>query len=85
MVFPIFIDKDTWPVNSPNLNLLDYCMWDESAQAINWDKVTLKSSLIAELKRDEKKISLDVVGEDCSVWTNRLYRMTQNDGNYLRE
>ena len=32
-----------------------------------------------------KKIRLDVVRESCSVWTNRLYRMTQNDGNYLRE
>ena len=83
--FPSFIDKDTWPANSPDLNPLDYCIWDEFAQAINWDKVTSKSSLIAELKRGVKKIRLDVVRESCSVWTNRLYRMTQNDGNYLRE
>ena len=74
--FPSFIDKDTWPANSPDLNPLDYCIWNEFAQAINWDKVTSKSSLIAELKRGVKKIRLDVVRESCSVWTNRLYRMT---------
>ena len=82
--FPSFLDKDTWPANNLDLNPLDYCIWDEFAQAINWDKVTSKSSLIAELKRDVKKIRLDVIRENCSVWTNRLYRMAQNDGNYLR-
>ena len=83
--FPSCIDKDTWPANTPYLNPLDCCIWDEFAQTINWDKATSKSSLIAEFKRGVKKIRLDVVRESCSVWTNRLYRMTQNYGNYLRE
>ena len=80
-----FLDKDIWPDNSPELNPLGYCIWDEFAQPINWNKMTSKSSLIAELKRGVRKIRLDVVRESCSIWTNRLYRMTQNDGNYLRE
>lgn len=83
--FPAFIDKDTWPSNSPDLNPLDYCIWDEFAHAVNWQKVTSKATLITELKRAVKLIRLDVVRESCSVWTNRLYRMVQNDGNYLRE
>ena len=29
--FPSFIDKDIWPANSPDLNPLDYCIWDEFA------------------------------------------------------
>ena len=83
--FPSFIDKDIWPENSSYLNPLDYFIWDEFAEAIGWNKVSSKSSLIAELKRSVKKIRLDVVRESCSVWTNRLYHMTQNDENYLRE
>ena len=83
--FPSFIDTYTWPANSPDLNPLDYCIWDEFVQPINWDKVTSKSSLIAKLKRGVKKIRLGVVRKSCSVWMNRLYCMTQNDGNYLRE
>ena len=68
------------------LNPLDYCIWDKFAQAIiNLDKVTSKSSLIAELKRDVKKFRLDVVRESCLVCTNRLYFMTQNDGNDFKE
>lgn len=26
--FPSFIDKDHWPPNSPDLNALDYCIWE---------------------------------------------------------
>ena len=67
------------------MNPLDYCIWEEFAQAINWNKVTWKSSVIWEVKRGVKKARLNVVREICSVWTNRLYHMTQNDGIYLRE
>ena len=38
--FPAFINKDQWPPNNPDLNLLDYCLWDELVGAMNWDKVT---------------------------------------------
>jgi hypothetical protein len=48
--FPSFIDKDHWPPNSPDLNPLDYCIWDEFAQCVNWKKVTSKTILIDELK-----------------------------------
>ena len=30
--FPLFIDKDRCPPNSPNLNPLDYSIWDELIQ-----------------------------------------------------
>ena len=83
--FPSFIIKDTWLANTPDLNPLDYCIWEEFAQAISWNKVTWKSLLIAELKLSVKKIRLYVVRKSCSVWTNHLYHMTQNDENYLRE
>ena len=56
MMFPTFLDKDTWPANSPDLNLLDYCIWNEFAQIINWNKVTSKSLLISEVKRDARKL-----------------------------
>ena len=82
--FPSFIDKDHWPPNSPDLNPLDYCIWDEFAQHVNWEKVTSKPTLIDELKRAVKKIRKNVVFESCSFWTNRLYRISQNNGDYLK-
>jgi len=82
--FPSFIDKDHWPPNSPDLNPLDYCIWDEFAQQVKWDTVTSKKTLITALKRAVRKISQDVVTESCASWTNRLYRLSQDNGNYVR-
>ncbi|CAF4596493.1 unnamed protein product, partial [Rotaria socialis] len=58
--FPSFIDKSHWPPNSPDLNPLDYCIWNEFAQVIEWDAVTSKTTLITALKRAVRKISQDV-------------------------
>ena len=82
--FPSFIDKDHWPANGPDLNPLDYSIWDEFGQAMKWDLVTSKATLIAELKRAVRRIRQDVVFESCQSWTNRLYRLSQEKGNYLR-
>lgn len=82
--FPAFIDKDRWPPNSPDLNPLDYSIWDELALHIKWDRVTSKQTLINELKRSVNRIRQDVVFESCATWSNRLHRMANNNGEYLR-
>ena len=79
------MDKDHWPPNSPDLNPLDYCIWDEFAQCVNWKRVTSKATLIDELKRAVKKIRQDVVLQSCSSWTARLSRLLKNDERYLKK
>ena len=38
--FPsLLIDKNRWPPNSPDLNPLDYSIWDESINFIDWNKI----------------------------------------------
>jgi hypothetical protein len=41
--------------------------------------------LMSVLGRAVRKISLDVVFESCASWTNRLYRMSQGNGSYMRK
>lgn len=81
--FPSIIDKDHWPPNSPDLNPLDYSIWDEFAQQMNWSNVQSKKTLIEELKRAVKRIRQSIVLESCKSWTNRLYRLSSKGGNYL--
>ena len=78
------MDRDHWSPNSPDLNPLDYSIWDELAHAVNWDKITSKNTLIIEVKRAVGKIRQQVVFESCASWTNRLYHVSQNDGDYFR-
>ena len=81
--FPSFIDKDHWPPNSPDLNPLDYSIWDEFVQQMNWNKVQSKKTLIEGLKRAVKRIRQEVIFESCDTWTNRLHRLSKNNFNYL--
>lgn len=81
--FPNFIDKDRWPANSPDLNPLDYSVWNEFVKAMNWSKVTSRLTLIKELKAAVKRIPIHKVVESCKSWSKRLYRMNLLDGEYL--
>ena len=47
-------------------------------------RVTSKLTMIQELKKAVKTFRKNVVFESCNSWTNRLYRMSQHDGDYLR-
>ena len=53
--------------NSPDLNPLDYSIWNELAHEVNWDTVTSKTTLISELKPAVRKVSPDVVFEKLFV------------------
>ena len=64
--FPSFIDKDCWPSNSPDLNPLDYSIWEELAGAMDSNKITSKRTLIDELKRARRKVRANVVFESCN-------------------
>ncbi|CAF3257917.1 unnamed protein product [Rotaria socialis] len=76
--------RDRWPPNSPDVNPLDYSIWDELVNTINWNKVQSKTTLIQQIKSSFKNIRESVVFESCASFTDRLYRFCQNDGNYLR-
>ena len=42
-----------------------------------------RAILIEQLKLSMRKIGKLVVIESCTSWTNRLYHMSENNGNYL--
>ena len=54
--FLSFIDRNHWPPNNPDLNPLEYCLWDEFGKTIKWNRVTSKKSLIVALKRVVKEV-----------------------------
>jgi hypothetical protein len=51
---------------------------------MNLYRATSKATMIQELKRALKKFNKMFVFESCNSWTNRLYRISQNNGDYLR-
>ena len=53
--FPDFIPKSLWMLNSLDLCPLDYSLWNDLAETMNWDRATAKDTLTDEIKRSVKK------------------------------
>ncbi len=82
--FPEFISKTRWPPNSPDLCPLDYCLRNELGEAINWDHVTIKSTLIDEIKRSVKKVEKEKILHSVLDFAVTLRLIQKNGGNYIR-
>ena len=82
--FPDFIDKSHQPQNSPDLNPLDYFVWNEIVQNMNWKKVVSKETCKMQIKAAIRKISHKKLFESCSDFTRRLYCVSKCGGNYIR-
>ena len=76
--FPSFIDKDHWPLNNHDLYRLDYCVWNEPAQAIKWHTVQSRKTLVVALKCADRENSQDLIVENCSSLANRLSQDGEN-------
>ena len=75
-----FVPYDRWPSNSPDLNPLDYGIWNELVQAMNWKRVRSKATLIRELKLAVKKIPVQTILHSVESLPVRLRLILQNKG-----
>ncbi|CAF1503468.1 unnamed protein product [Adineta ricciae] len=82
--FPHFISKERSPPNSPDLCPLDYSLWKELAESIDWEHATTKETLIGEIKRAVKKVEKEKNLHSVLDFTVRLRLIQKNGGNYVR-
>jgi hypothetical protein len=81
--FSDFWSKTRWPPTSPDLNPLNYSIWYELCTQIDWTKITNKNTLIEQILKGTKKVNLNVVRSSIECWTNRVYRLLLNNGEYI--
>jgi transposase len=79
-----FWDKETWPGNSPDLNPLDYAIWNEV------DKIARKKpcNSVLELQEKIKKawktvLTPQFVKKSCDVFSARISEVIEKDGGDL--
>ena len=82
-IFPAFLPYTRWPPNSPDLNPLDYSIWNELVQNMNWRHIETKSTLIRELKLAVKIISIENVLHSVENFTLLLRSILKNKGKYI--
>ena len=75
--FSIIIDKDNWPLNSPDLSPLDYSKWDEFMKQMPWIIFNIKKKrLISELKEAVKRMRNYTITESYLSWSKNSHRIT---------
>ncbi|WKY08788.1 hypothetical protein Q1695_001738 [Nippostrongylus brasiliensis] len=81
--FPDFIPASEWPANSPDLNVMDFCVWsilEEKACAKSHASIeALKSSL----KKAWEEIPQDVLRAAVDSYPDRLVAVVKNRGGHI--
>lgn len=68
----MFILKDKWRASSPELNPLDYSVWNRISTQVQYQKVKTVSDLRREVDKAIEKIDLRYAREVTSAFLRRL-------------
>ena len=77
-----YIPKQYWPPNSPELNPMDYSVWNEIDKGVDYKKVKNRANLIKEIRKAIKNISQKFCREVIGQFLRRVYAIIKNKGHY---
>ena len=78
------IGNDRWPPNSPDLNVLDYYVWDAITNNMQWDKVENYDSLINEIRKGIRRVPKDNLVRSIENWSSRILTVLKMKGAYIK-
>ncbi|CAF2096507.1 unnamed protein product [Rotaria magnacalcarata] len=81
--FKFFISKDKWPPNSPELNPLDYSIWNSISNNVAYYKVKTVNDLRREIEKATKKIDANYVRDTISVFLRRVRSVEKHNGELI--
>ncbi|CAF1428140.1 unnamed protein product, partial [Rotaria sp. Silwood1] len=70
--FNQFIGNHKWPPNSPDLNVLDYYVWDAITHNMQWNKVKDYDTLIDEIRKGIRRVPKDDLLRSVKNWSCRI-------------
>jgi len=82
--FTQFFGKYRWPPNSPDLNVLDYYVWDAIGNHMQWNKVENYDSLIDEIKNGIHRVRKNDLFRSVDNWSHRIYSILNTKGAYIK-
>jgi hypothetical protein len=82
--FTRFIDENRWPPNSPDLNILDYYVWDAIGCNMHWNKVKDYGSLIDEIKKGISRVPKNELVRSIENWSSRILSILKTKGAYIK-
>jgi hypothetical protein len=71
--FKWYIAKDRWPPNAPELNPMDYSVWNEIDRHVDYKKVRGRANLMRQIRKAAKKIDPTFCREVIGNFLKRVY------------
>ena len=81
--FKFFIPKDRWPPNSPELNPLDYSIWDNISKHVKYGNVKKFNDIRREVEKAMKQVDVDYVRDVISVFLSRVHSIENHNGELI--
>ena len=78
--FGSFIPKETWPMNSSELNPIDYSIWIKISSHMAYRKIKAINDLRREIERSIKKIDIYYAREVISAFLRRVHSVEKHHG-----
>ena len=81
--FKFFIPRKKWPLNSPELNPLDYSIWNNMSNHVEYHKVKTINDSHREVEITMKKVDINCVREVIGAFLRRVYSVEKHDGELI--
>lgn len=81
--FSDFITKDEWPATSPDLNVLDYCIWSIIESEVNAEAHNSVESLKEAIEIAFENLDQEVINRAVDNWMKRLDKVIAAKGGHF--
>ena len=84
-IFPSYFPNASMPPNSPDLNVLDYCVWSLLKERLNkYGLISNFKKLKKLLKNEWRAIPQKVIQEAVDSWLSRVYVVKRAQGGHIK-
>ena len=78
-----FMEPERWPPNSPDLNPLDYFVWNEIENRLKSKKFSNRDDLIKKIKEVIREIPRKSIRDSFEKFRSRIYALEKNRGQLI--
>ena len=78
-----YIGPDKWPPNSPDMNPLDYFVWNEIENRLKSKKFSNRDDLIKKIKEVIREIPRKSIRDSFEKFRSRIYALEKNRGQLI--
>ena len=79
-----FIPEEFWPPNSPELNPLDYCIWDFLKDRVYATAPRTIGQLEQRIRQVWEELPQQVIDSSIDVWRQRIAAVIRNEGGHIQ-